>query len=334
MKITWTTSQFSTSQVIYDTAPGKFDLEADAPNYGYAHSKEGDDSGLEKVTGHSVTLTGLNPEITYYYRTVSAASPPVFSAEYAFVSPVLLSEEETGEESGEEEGDKEEGEVKGIDTRAEDDYLLEYIKLNADNNSVEVEKLERFLNEFEGENLPVNGIYEQADFNAVSEFQEKYSEEILSPWNYGKATGYVYITTKKKINELYSQKEFPLTAEEEKEIRKLGYWDIKDIKEDKNEEITPNYLPEPAEELKSEESELKEAGEVAGVENVESIDKDEKIVEDNEYDKNGETESLEEGDTTIMEALSQRWWLVLIIVLMIAGGAWYLKKEGEKGRSE
>ena len=84
--ITWTTSYFSTSQVIYDTVPGRFDLNAGSPKYGYAYSKEGDDSGLEKVTGHSVTIYGLSSGTTYYYRTVSQGSLAVSSQEYSFTT--------------------------------------------------------------------------------------------------------------------------------------------------------------------------------------------------------------------------------------------------------
>jgi len=109
--ITWTTSQFSTSQVIYDTEPGKFDLSAGAPNYGYAYSKEGDDSKLEKVTGHTVTLSGLNPAMTYYYRTVSAASPPVFGPEKSFVTLAMAETEGISESNN--------GTVAGALTEAE-----------------------------------------------------------------------------------------------------------------------------------------------------------------------------------------------------------------------
>lgn len=71
--ITWLTSHFATSSVVYDTVGGKFDQNS-APKYGYSYVKEGDDSGLEKVTGHSVTLTDLVPGTIYYYRTVSIGS--------------------------------------------------------------------------------------------------------------------------------------------------------------------------------------------------------------------------------------------------------------------
>lgn len=84
--ITWNTSYFSTSQVVYDTAPGKFNLTAGPIKYGYSNIKEGDDSGAGKVTAHSVTLTDLSPNTVYYYRTISYASPPTISFECSFAT--------------------------------------------------------------------------------------------------------------------------------------------------------------------------------------------------------------------------------------------------------
>ena len=95
--ITWTTSYFSTSQVIYAAEGEAHTLDLDAPNYGYAHSKEGDDSGLEKVTGHSVTITGLTSGTTYYYRVVSHASLAI-SREYSFTTLGVKEIGEIGEE--------------------------------------------------------------------------------------------------------------------------------------------------------------------------------------------------------------------------------------------
>jgi len=104
--ITWTTSYFSTSQVIYDTLPGKFNLNAGPPNYGYAYSKEGDDSGLEKVTSHSVTITDLTPGTTYYYRTVSHGSLAI-SQERSFTTLGEKVGEKTEEKPTEEIGPSE-----------------------------------------------------------------------------------------------------------------------------------------------------------------------------------------------------------------------------------
>jgi len=86
-------------------------------------------------------------------------------------------------------------------------YLLKYIKYGADNDPAEVMKLQIFLNEFMGDNLTVNGIYDQETLNAVNQFQLAYKEEVLRPWvlagyleNENTPTGYVYLTTKRWIN--------------------------------------------------------------------------------------------------------------------------------------
>ena len=86
--VTWNTSYFSTSQVIYGTTSGVFDLSeprpGGPPKYGYDDYIEGDDSGSLKVTHHNVTLTGLSENITYYYRAVSHASPATIGKEHSF----------------------------------------------------------------------------------------------------------------------------------------------------------------------------------------------------------------------------------------------------------
>ena len=83
-------------------------------------------------------------------------------------------------------------------------YLSGIIRLGRNNNTNEVAKLEKFLNEFEGENVAVNGVYSSTDRKAVIRMQNKYSKD-------GKALGYktkafdgvVGPKTRLKINELY-----------------------------------------------------------------------------------------------------------------------------------
>ncbi|MFH2019552.1 MAG: chitobiase/beta-hexosaminidase C-terminal domain-containing protein, partial [bacterium] len=75
LTITWTTDDPSTSRVIYDTVSHTLGT---APNYGYANSTIEDST---KVTSHSVGLTGLSADTTYYYRTVSHGSPESVSSE-------------------------------------------------------------------------------------------------------------------------------------------------------------------------------------------------------------------------------------------------------------
>ncbi len=86
-------------------------------------------------------------------------------------------------------------------------YLLEYIKYGANNNPEEVKKLQIFLNQHMGTNLPVTGIYDSQTREWVNKFQLRYKEQVLRPWveagfheSENIPTGYVYITTRRWIN--------------------------------------------------------------------------------------------------------------------------------------
>jgi len=83
--ILWTTSFSSTSQVIYAAAGEPRGLDLSAPNFGYPHAFP-DPEDLTKITGHSVIITGLTPETTYFFRAVSHASPLTITIEYTFAT--------------------------------------------------------------------------------------------------------------------------------------------------------------------------------------------------------------------------------------------------------
>lgn len=83
--ITWNTNKLSTSQVVYgpNTTTYTFDVN-NLPAFGYPFVTVEDSN---KVTSHSVLLTGLVPGQTYVYRVVSRASPPTVSFEHQFTIP-------------------------------------------------------------------------------------------------------------------------------------------------------------------------------------------------------------------------------------------------------
>jgi hypothetical protein len=100
-------------------------------------------------------------------------------------------------------------------------YLNGYLKQGGSNDMVEVMKLQSFLKANQGfSNLQVNGIFDDATFKAVSDFQKNNGANVLKPWGYNmsQSTGYVYITTQKRINELFCRKEFPLSIDQQNEI--------------------------------------------------------------------------------------------------------------------
>lgn len=100
--ITWNTTYFSTSQVIYG-AEGEshiLDLNDTSGTYGYEYATPEYDTN-PKVTGnHSVTIYGLAPETSYYFRCLSHASPPSISRGHSFVTLADTGETETGKEEG------------------------------------------------------------------------------------------------------------------------------------------------------------------------------------------------------------------------------------------
>ena len=83
-------------------------------------------------------------------------------------------------------------------------HITRYMRKGANNDPVEVSKLQSFLVEQEGNtSVQVNGVFDDMTDVAVRQFQEKHSGLILSPWAIQKGTGYVYRTTTKRINDLY-----------------------------------------------------------------------------------------------------------------------------------
>ncbi len=105
--IAWNTSYPSTSWVIYALEGEDYEFNLATTTYGYPHSYPNPED-YTKVTYHSVTIPGLAPGSTYYYRCVSHASLAI-STEHSFTTLGTETEEETTEEetTEEEEGGEE-----------------------------------------------------------------------------------------------------------------------------------------------------------------------------------------------------------------------------------
>ena len=91
-------------------------------------------------------------------------------------------------------------------------FLIDYLQMGTDNDSMEVMKLQSFLHIFRslygGTENPITGNFGIITDTNVKRFQETYKAEILEPWfNQGivghtKPTGFVYKTTLWKINDI------------------------------------------------------------------------------------------------------------------------------------
>ncbi|MDO8575313.1 MAG: peptidoglycan-binding domain-containing protein [bacterium] len=89
-----------------------------------------------------------------------------------------------------------------------------YMKIGADNLSSEVSKLQVFLKFVENIDVDITGIFDTKTDGAVRAFQAKYLSDIMGPWDATISSGYVYITTLKKINEIACKNVRALTADE------------------------------------------------------------------------------------------------------------------------
>lgn len=74
------------------------------------------------------------------------------------------------------------------------------------NEIEEVMKLERFLNTYQDESLAVDGVYDSMDNEAMRQFQQKYSSEILEVWDLDEPTGFVGVTSRFKMRFLLNDR--------------------------------------------------------------------------------------------------------------------------------
>lgn len=101
-------------------------------------------------------------------------------------------------------------------------YITGFVIPGRVNDAEQVRRVQDVLRNDEGmTNVEINGIYDSKTITAVNEFQKKYIKEILSPWGYATPTSNVYITTKRRLNEVHCKEavKFPFTFEEEQVLK-------------------------------------------------------------------------------------------------------------------
>jgi titin len=82
--------------------------------------------------------------------------------------------------------------------------ITRYLKRGASNDKGNMTRLQDFLRDDEKLlTVASNGVFGPSTYNAVIKFQQKYSYDTLLPWKLTKGSGWVYMSTTKKINDLY-----------------------------------------------------------------------------------------------------------------------------------
>jgi peptidoglycan hydrolase-like protein with peptidoglycan-binding domain len=86
------------------------------------------------------------------------------------------------------------------------------MQFGANNNGTQVALLQAFLKNSQGFDVNVTGIFDAQTLAAVRAFQTKYLADTMGPWGANQSSGYVYITTTKKINEIACNSPLTLSA--------------------------------------------------------------------------------------------------------------------------
>jgi len=80
-------------------------------------------------------------------------------------------------------------------------YMEKYLKPGSPKNDPDqVMKLQVFLNKWMGSTLPITGYYGPLTIAALNGFQQKYADQILTPWGIQGPTSLVYLSTLREIN--------------------------------------------------------------------------------------------------------------------------------------
>jgi hypothetical protein len=83
------------------------------------------------------------------------------------------------------------------------------MRMGQANDTNQVLRLQAFLHAYGYTNVSLTGVFDSATDQGVRAFQQQYASEILSPWGISQPTGYVYITTLGKINQILCNTSIP-----------------------------------------------------------------------------------------------------------------------------
>lgn len=83
--------------------------------------------------------------------------------------------------------------------------LNEYMNRSNNPSRNQVLRLQFFMRVLDNISVPFTGLFDLDTETGVKQYQTKYASEILTPWGLVTPTGYVYLTTRRHINERFCQ---------------------------------------------------------------------------------------------------------------------------------
>ena len=180
LAVQWTTNQPGISRVVFGTT-SVASLSTTSPFLGYQESVN---VNVTPTTNHVAIFDGLTVGQKYFFRPLSTKDG------YKEVAGKELSFTATRR-----------AEIKSVADQCP--YLSGYLQKGELNDITQVVFLQAFLSLHEELPVTISGTYDEETERAVHAFQNKYADEVLLPWGGDvSSTGYVYITTKWKINQI------------------------------------------------------------------------------------------------------------------------------------
>ncbi len=125
--------------------------------------------------------------------------------------------------------------------------VTDYLQAGKENDPSRVLLLQAFLKGVEGQDIELTGSFDTQTVEGVKEFQITHKDEVLSPWGLEEsdATGYVYFTTRKAINEIYCERGFALAPYQLAEMNTKTYTpEVKGVQYEEVIEVTSAEIKE------------------------------------------------------------------------------------------
>ncbi len=116
--------------------------------------------------------------------------------------------------------------------------ITHFLKKDGNNDKNQMIRLQTFLRDTERLNVEVNGVFDQKTEDAVKIFQKRYQESVLGPWDASRATGFIFITTQKKINQIACKQPLTLSGEE---LQKINNYKNRAVSGQLDNQVSPVY---------------------------------------------------------------------------------------------
>ncbi len=188
--VKWYTNYETSSQVVYGTST--VPVLGGAPLFGYQYGTEKTSVG---TTTHSVSISGLVSGTQYFFRPVSGLFQTGYTGTIGSEISIVVG-------ASTQCGNIVPTPVPG-NLNASCPYITDFMRRDFNNNTEQVYRLQNFLRVVQGLDVSATGVFDAKTEAAVVSFQNRYAIEVLKPWGDSvKATGYVYIMTKQKINQI------------------------------------------------------------------------------------------------------------------------------------